>query len=254
MRNQKSLKQNISASGQLRTQIKKSAARRVTKVGKRQKPKNPLNIPLYNLKGEEEKKLELPKEIFSIEAHPKLIAQYVRVYLANQRQGTASTKTRGEVAGSTRKIYRQKGTGRARHGDKKAPIFVGGGVVGGPKPRNYHLSLTKKQRKKALFAALTFQFKANNILALSADALKTPPKTKNIIKFLETVKISSQKIIFIFPKLEKNNFILAASNIPKVSFADVTTINPYQILNQEKIVFLEEALPVLQSHFLKDET
>lgn len=221
------------------------------KIKKSSKKTLPLEIPVYNLKGEEEKKLVLPKEIFSVEVNPKLLAQYVRVYLANQRQGTASTKTRGEVAGSTRKIYRQKGTGRARHGSIKAPIFVGGGVVGGPKPRDYHLSLTKKQKRKALFAALSLQLKAKNICGLSSSALKIAPKTKNIDQFLKTFKISSQKIMFVLPKMEKNNLLLAAANISNVSFSDVFSLNAYQILNQEKIIFMEEALPVLEKHFLR---
>lgn len=213
-----------------------------------------LAVPVYNLQGEEVKTLTLPKEIFSVKVNPKLISQYVRVYLANQRQGTASTKTRAEVAGSTKKIYRQKGTGRARHGDRKAPIFVGGGVVGGPKPRDYHLSLTKKQKRKALFGSLTLQLKENNILGLSADSLKTAPKTKIMIKFLNSLKLSPpQKILFVFPKLEKNNLLLAGRNIQGISFTDVPSLNAYQILQQEKIIILEEALPVLQKHFLKNE-
>lgn len=234
--------------------MKKTKQIKQREVKKSTKGSSPFEIPVYNLKGEEEKKVALPKEIFSVEVNPKLLAQYVRVYLANQRQGTASTKTRGEVAGSTRKIYRQKGTGKARHGDKKAPIFVGGGVVGGPKPRDYHLLLTKKQKRKALFGSLTLQLKENNILGLSADSLKTTPKTKIIIKFLQMLKITpSQKIMFVFPRLEKNNLLLAARNIPGISFVDAFSLNAYQVLQQERIIILEDALSVLQKHFLKNE-
>ena len=123
-----------------------------------------LTVPVYDIKGKEKGTLILPKEAFAVSVKPQLLAQAVRVYQFNRRQGTASTKTRGEVTGSTRKIYRQKGTGRARHGDIKAPIFVGGGIVGGPKPKDYSLGINKKQKTKAFFGALTLKLKEKNIL------------------------------------------------------------------------------------------
>lgn len=216
------------------------------------KKTSPLEISVFNLKGEEENKISLPKKIFTAKFNPKSIAQYIRVYLANQRQGTVSTKTRGEVTGSTKKIYRQKGTGRARHGDIKAPIFVGGGVVGGPKPRDYRLSFPKKQKKQVLFSALTYQLKAGNILALSKDFLQVDTKTKVISDFLKKMKISSQKIMFVLPKVEKNRLLLASRNLPKVSFSDPQSLNAYQLLNHEKIIFIEGSLPILEKHFLKN--
>jgi large subunit ribosomal protein L4 len=113
-----------------------------------------------------EKIIDFPKEMFeSIENKP-LLAQAVRVYLANQRQGNASTKTRGEVHGTTKKVYKQKGTGRARHGAKKAPIFVGGGIAGGPKPRDYSLKLNKQQKKIALICALTLKRNEKKLFVL----------------------------------------------------------------------------------------
>src|SRR3989338_10897476 len=107
------------------------------------------SLVIYNIEGKEEKTIELPKDIFSVSANPSLLAQAVRVYLVNQRQGNVKVKTRSEVIGSTRKIYRQKGTGKARHGAIKAPIFVGGGVAHGPKQKDYNLKFNKKMRKKA---------------------------------------------------------------------------------------------------------
>lgn len=212
-----------------------------------------LTINVYNLDGRQVKTMELPRELFKVSISPKLLAQYVRVYLANQRQGTVATKTRGEVVGSTRKIYRQKGTGRARHGDIKAPIFVGGGVAHGPKPRDYSLALTKKQRRKALVGALTLKLKEGNILALSSTALKITPKTKIMAKFLDSLKLYSKKILFILPKIEKSNLRRAGQNIPKISFIDVASLNAYKILSEDKIIFLEDVLPVLQNHFAKNE-
>ncbi len=237
----------------MREKTKKTEQVNDKKVEKLIKKTSPFEVPVYNLSGKEEKRVLLSKDIFSVTAHPKLIAQAIRVYLANRRQNTVSTKTRAEVSGSTKKIYRQKGTGRARHGDIKAPIFVGGGVVGGPKPKDQRLSLTKKQKRKALFAALTLKLKENNLFVLSSDVLKITPKTKIMIKFLETLKFYSQKILFVFLKIERNNFILASRNIPKVSFVEVKSLNAYQILNHDKIVFFEESLSVLQKNFLRDE-
>ena len=238
----------------LKKELKTKRVERIKekKEKKSVKKASPLEISVLNLKGEEETKINLPKEIFTAKSKLKSIAQYIRVYLANQRQGTASTKTRGEVNGSTKKIYRQKGTGRARHGDIKAPIFVGGGVVGGPKPRDYRLSFPKKQKKQVLFSALTYQHEAGNILALKNDVLQVSPKTKVISDFLKKMKISSQKIIFVLPKMEKNPFVLASRNLPKISFSDPQSLNAFKILNNEKIIFIESSLPILEKHFLKN--
>lgn len=210
-----------------------------------------LTVSVLDVKGLKKKTMELPKEIFSVEGNPKLLAQYVRVYLANQRQGTASTKTRGEVSGSTRKIYRQKGTGRARHGDIKAPIFVGGGIVGGPKPRDYSLKLNKKQKRQSLFLALTMKQKDQAVIIADEGLMKIEPKTKLVMGFLSGAGLEHKKVLFVLPKIERNNLILAGRNIPGVEFVDAVSINPYGLLNSEKIVFVEGALPILEKHFLK---
>lgn len=212
-----------------------------------------LTVSVYDINGKEKGTLELPKEAFSTSAKPELLAQAVRIYLANQRQGTASTKTRSEVVGSTRKIYRQKGTGRARHGDIKAPIFVGGGVVGGPKPKNHTLSFNKKQKKKAFFGALTLKLKENAILGLSDSAIKIDPKTKKVSSFLKEMKLEKSKITIVLPKMEKNNLTLACRNMSNVILIDSISLNTYKVLNSEKIFFVEKALEVFKSHFLKNE-
>ncbi len=209
-----------------------------------------ITIPVYDIDGKEAKTVSLPKEIFDIKASPKLLAQYVRVYLANQRLGTASAKTRGEVTGSTRKIYRQKGTGRARHGSIKAPIFVGGGVVGGPQPRDYSLKLNKKQKQKALFYALTLR--RNDIIGLVSDA-KMGPKTKIIFKFLKNLKLEGDRTLLVLPKMEKNNFVLASRNIVGLQLTDAASLNAYETMRTKKIIFLDTALTVLEKHFLKHE-
>lgn len=235
--------------------IKKTSSTKDKKVeGKKIVKKSiGLTIPVYDIKGKEIDKAELPKEIFNYKINKSLIAQAIRVYQFNQRQGTASTKTRGEVVGSTRKIYRQKGTGRARHGSIKAPIFVGGGVVGGPKPKDYSLTINKKQKRKAIFSALTLMFKNKKIIGLNKKSLEIDPKTKYIIEFLKTLDLLNKKIIFVLPKIEKNNFILAARNIQRVNIVDVKSLNIFQILNCEKLIFVEDSIEVIKNHFLKNE-
>ncbi len=228
---------------EVKTEVKKTSPEK----------KTGLEIPVYDIKGKEKGVFELLKEPFSVTAKPQLLAQAIRVYQFNQRQGTASTKTRGEVVGSTRKIYRQKGTGRARHGDIKAPIFVGGGTVGGPKPKNFSLEITKKQRKKAFFGALTLKFKEKNLAALEDAALKMEAKTKSIASFLEETKMSGKKILFVVPKMDNNNFILASRNIDGVSLTDVQSLNIFQVFNNSKIIFLESALEIFKNRFLKNE-
>lgn len=219
------------------TKVKKSV-----KVG--------LTIPVYDLDGNKKTTLEVAKEIFGIESSPKLVAQYIRVYLANQRQGTSSAKTRGEVKGSTRKIYRQKGTGKARHGDIKAPIFVGGGVVGGPKPGDFSLKMNKKQIKKALFVALSLKFKAGDIFALSNNFYKIEPKTKIFAGFLKTVGLSETKTLLVINKGKEKNLVLAARNLNNINLINAMSINAYEILSNRKILFLEEALPIMEKHYL----
>jgi len=143
-----------------------------------------MNIDIFNTKGEKTGKINLPKEIFGIETSSELIAQAVRVYLANQRTARAKTKTRGGTGGSGRKIWRQKGTGRARHGDKQAPIFVGGGIAHGPKGVLKRLMITKKMRRKALLGVLSEKVKEKRLLVVDGfDKIK--PKTKGMAKIIE---------------------------------------------------------------------
>ena len=136
-----------------------------------------LRADVYNTQGKVVSKIGLPKEVFGAKVNNSLMAQAVRVYLANQRMGTASTKNRGEITGSTKKIWRQKGTGRARHGSRKAPIFVGGGVAFGPRTRDYSLKIPKKMKKAALFSALSFR-QNNREIKVVTGLENISPKTK----------------------------------------------------------------------------
>ena len=210
-----------------------------------------LSAPVYNIEGKEKGTMNLPKEIFAVEVKPALLAQAVRVYLANQRQGTAKTKTRGEVTGSTRKIYRQKGTGRARHGAIKAPIFVGGGIAHGPRPRDYSLTLTKNQRQKAIFGALSARAKEKEIIGLDEAGLDKISKTKSVYLFLKNLTLDDKKTTFVLPNFANKNFVRSARNIKNLNLVDAASLNTYQVLNGGRLIFLESAVTKLKEHFLK---
>lgn len=209
---------------------------------------------VYNSKGKVEGKVVLPSQIFAAPINKKLIAQAVRVYLANQRQGTASTKTRGEISGSRRKIWRQKGTGRARHGDRYAPVFVGGGVAHGPKPKDFSLKLSKKMRRKALFACLTLKLKQKSLIVIS-DLAKLKPKTKKILEVLKNLKVDTQnsklkeKTLLVVPK-EQENIIIAGRNLENLSLSSPELLNPFEILNSKKLVLVKGAILKLKKTFL----
>jgi len=203
-----------------------------------------LTLSIYDIEGKEIKTVELPKEVFAAKANPSLLAQAVRVYLVNQRQGNVKVKTRGEVIGSTRKIYRQKGTGKARHGAIKAPIFVGGGIAHGPKQKEYNLKFNKKERKIALFGALSEKLKENKIFGLEEKALTMKPKTKAVVDFLKELKLIGKNNLMIMKKMEKNNLVLSMRNISNITFVDVNSLNPYLILKSSSLIFVENALEV----------
>lgn len=211
---------------------------------KTSKKQSALATVVYDSGGKKKADIELPREIFDVKASDKVLAQYIRVYLANQRQGTSAVKNRGQVRGSTRKIYRQKGTGRARHGDIKAPIFVGGGIAHGPKARDYRLRINKKQKRKALFYSLSEKFRKGDIYFVD-NLLDLKPKTKEMVKILNNFKLGQEKpILVVYPKENSRNLILAGRNLKEIDFCQVDLLNPYQILSSKKIIFTKEALSV----------
>ncbi|KKW11203.1 MAG: 50S ribosomal protein L4 [Candidatus Gottesmanbacteria bacterium GW2011_GWB1_49_7] len=186
--------------------------------------------------------ITLPETYFGVKPNKQLIALAVRVYLANQRVGNASTKTRGEVEGSTRKIYKQKGTGRARHGAIRAPIFVGGGIVFGPQPRDYSLKFPKKMKKQALASALSAQLAAGNVIIVSGMA-ELKPKTKVMAKTFAAVG-STKKTLLVIAK-EALAVARAARNIAGVDILPVSDLHTYGIMTHGKIVFMKEAIKAL---------
>lgn len=206
--------------------------------------KTNLSLSIYDIGGKVQKTVELSKEVFAVTANPSLLAQAVRVYLVNQRQGNVKVKTRGEVIGSTRKIYRQKGTGKARHGAIKAPIFVGGGIAHGPKQKEYNLKFNKKERKIALFGALSEKLKENKIFGLEEKTLTMKPKTKAVVDFLKELKLIGKNNLMIMKKMDRNNLVLSMRNISNITFVDVNSLNPYLILKSSSLIFVENALEV----------
>ncbi len=203
------------------------------------KVKSKLSVPVYSLTGRASGTLALPKEIFGKEINKTLLAQAVRIYMTNQKIFTASTKTRGEVKGSSAKIYRQKGTGRARHGSIRAPIFVGGGIVFGPTPRKVRLSLPKKMKKIALLSALSAKAYDKQIVGLSG-LQKASGKTKEMAKVLK--KASSGKSTLIVTSEKQDNVVRAVRNIPGVNVLPAALINAYEVLKHEILLLTKEAV------------
>ena len=224
---------------------KKSVAKKSAKPAK-----SGLTVDVVDVKGKVVGSVQLPKEVFGGAVSDRLLAQAAHVYRTNKRQGTSATKTRAEVAYSTRKIYRQKGTGRARHGSRKAPIFVGGGVAFGPKPRVFKKTMNKKQRQQVLFSALAHSHKNKKVHAFSDLVLKLEPKTKVFSQILKNADFKTNNILFVLPKENSEMFMRASRNIPEVSFIDARSINAYEILKAKKLVFFESSMKTLLEHFV----
>jgi len=207
-----------------------------------------MKVDVYSQTGTKLKtKVDLDDRIFGIEPNEDLLAQYVRVYLANQRQGTAKVKTRGEVSGGGRKPWRQKGTGRARHGSIRSPIWVGGGTVHGPKPKDWSLRMPKKMRRKALFSALSQKVKEGGVLVLNKLELGRI-KTKDLDKILKNIPIRG-KTLLVLDKVDKN-VVLSARNMPEVKAIQAKELNAYEVLGAQTLVFPKKALRVLEETFL----
>ena len=191
--------------------------------------------------------LELPPEIFGTEVKKVLLHEVVRNYLANQRQGSASTKTRGLVKGGGRKPYRQKGTGRARAGSIRSPLWKGGGTVFGPRPRDYSYKLPKKVRWAALSSALSAKLSDGELMVV--DDLSVPePKTRLLAGLLKGLGLNKSTLIII---PDKDGVLeLAARNIPRVDVTRVSELNAYAILSHEKVVLTKDAVEKMKEVYL----
>jgi len=196
-------------------------------------------VALYNMQGEQIGEVELADSVFGQEVKPEVMHQVVLNYLANQRLGTASTKTRGEVRGGGRKPWRQKGTGRARHGSIRSPLWIKGGIVFGPKPRSYKYKLPKKLKRVALKSALSAKVRDNEIIVVDKLEIEQP-KTKAMVKILENLKADKKSLIVM--ETPNINVQRSARNIPGIKTITVDTINVYDILNHETLIMTLDAV------------
>ena len=200
-------------------------------------------VKVLNMAGAEAGTIDLNDEIFGIEPNENAVLAVVKNYLANQRQGTQSAKTRGEVRGGGRKPFRQKGTGRHRQGSTTDPSQIGGGVVFAPKPRSYRYTVPKKLRRLAMKSILSSKVAENEIIIL--DELKfDEPKTKEMVKVLENVNAAKKALIVTAEK--DDNVIKSAANIPGVRTALVSTMNVYEIINHTNFIVTKDAISKIE--------
>lgn len=205
-----------------------------------------MELAVINQKGEDTgRKISLSDEIFAIEPNDHAIYLDVKQYLANQRQGTHKSKERNEIAGSTRKIKKQKGTGSARAGSIKSPLFRGGGRVFGPQPRDYSFKLNKKVKQLARKSALTYKVKDNSLSVLESISFDSP-KTKSYMALLEGMSLGDKKTLLVLPE-ENTNVFLSSRNLPKAKVVTVNDVNTYQVLNADHLVICEGSLSKLET-------
>lgn len=207
-----------------------------------------MEINVVNIKGEDTgRTIELAQDVFGIEPNEHCVYLAVKAHLANQRQGTHKSKERSEITGSTRKLKRQKGTGTARAGDIKSPVFRGGGRVFGPKPRNYEMRLNKKTKRLARKSALSDKFKNNAILIIE-DFSFDAPKTKEFNNILQSLGLQDKKLLFVTNDYNKEVY-LSGRNLKKANIARSQDVNTYDILNADKLVIVESAVKKVEENF-----
>lgn len=207
-----------------------------------------MELSIYNIKGEDTgRKVQLNDAIFGIEPNEHAIYLDVKHYLANQRQGTHKAKQRSEIAGSTRKLGRQKGGGGARPGDIKSPVRVGGGRIFGPVPRDYDFKLNKKVKQLARKSAFSLRAKNEQIIVLEGLNFETP-KTKAFVELQNNLKISDKKSLFILPT-ENKVVYLSARNLQNTNIVTVSELNTYTIMNSKVVVLSEDAIASIEKTF-----
>ncbi len=205
-----------------------------------------MELSVLNIKGEDTgRKVSLTDTVFGVEPNDHAIYLDVKSHLAHKRQGTSKSKERAEIAGSTKKIKRQKGTGTARAGSIKSPIFRGGGTIFGPKPRNYKVALNKKTKQLARKSALTYKAKDNAISILENVDLAAP-KTKEFVSIMNNLSLADKKTIIVTDELNKN-LLLSSRNVKNSKVSVLSELNTYEILNADTIIFSEGAIEKLEN-------
>ena len=204
-----------------------------------------MEVSVFNIKGEDTgRKVVLSDSVFGIEPNDHVIYLDVRRYLAAQRQGTAKSKERSEISGSTRKLGRQKGGGGARRGDINSPVLVGGARVFGPKPRDYSFKLNKKVIALARRSALSYKVQENALVVLE-DFNMEAPKTKEFISILKNLKVDDKKVLLVMPESNKN-VLLSARNLPRTKVSRAADLNTYGVLDAGVMLVTESALGVIE--------
>ena len=209
-----------------------------------------MEVKVINISGKETgAKVQLPDAIFAVEPNDHAIYLDVKQYLANQRQGTHKSKQRNEIAGSTKKLYKQKGTGGARAGSIKSPLFNGGGRVFGPQPRDYSFKLNKKLKSLARKSALTYKAKDNNIVVLEAFTFDSI-KTANYAKVVADLKLTDVKSLLVLPAAN-NNVYLSSRNLKKAKVVTAAELNTFDVLNAGTLLLTTETVKTLEEAFAK---
>ena len=209
-----------------------------------------MEVSVLNINGQETgRKVVLNDAIFGIEPNDHVLYLDVKQYLANQRQGTAKSKERSEMSGSTRKLGRQKGGGGARRGDINSPVLVGGGRVFGPKPRDYRTKLNKKVKILARKSALSYKAQENAIVVVEDFTLEAP-KTKDFVNITKNLKVDDKKALVVLPESNKNVY-LSARNLKEYEVALASAINSYKVLNADVLVLTENSLKIIDGILMK---
>jgi large subunit ribosomal protein L4 len=204
-----------------------------------------MELSVFNSTGQDTgRKVVLSETVFGIEPNTHAMYLDVKQYLANQRQGTHKSKERNEVAGTTKKLKKQKGTGGARAGSMKSPVFIGGGRVFGPRPRNYSFKLNKKLKEVARLSALSTLAKNNKVTLVDALTIESP-KTTAFVSLLSNLKISSRKTLVVTAQKEDNVY-LSSRNLQGVKVAEAVNLNTYDLLNADTLVLTEDSLKTLE--------
>lgn len=202
-----------------------------------------MQLDVLNNKGDKTgRSLDLPDEIFGIEPNDHVIYLAVKQYQAAQRQGNHKVKTRAEVKGASRKLHKQKGTGGARKGNIRNPLYKGGGTVFGPKPHGYDIKLNKKVKDLAKMSALSYKAKESSIVLVEDFSLETP-KTKGLLDVMKVLGISDKKVLMILPDYD-DNLYLSSRNIPNVASTQLSDMNTYEIINADTLLIMENAAKI----------
>ena len=203
-----------------------------------------MEINVLNIKGQETgRKVTLNESIFGIEPNDHVIYLDVKQFMANRRQGNAKSKERSEIAGSTRKLIRQKGSGGARRGDIKSPVLIGGGRVFGPQSRDYSFKLNKKVKRLARRSALSYKAQENAVIVIE-DFTMEAPNTKEFINITKNLKVDGKKVLMVLPEANKNVY-LSARNLQKANVMEADSINTYRILDADVLVVTEKSLEIV---------